>query len=342
MAGIKFALIGCGAIAESFYIPVLSRDHSICSELHLVDPNPDRLEDLGRRFRVTSTGATLDPVLGGIDAAIIATPPDTHFPLAARLLAAGHHVLCEKPFTVLPEDAETLVAQAAAAGLVVATNNFRRGLATFDRIAAITRTGELGRLRSIAWAEGVKFNWPTQSGFYFTQKGQGGLPPPGVLLDIGSHVVDLVCWWCGGAPVVAECRTDSFGGPEARARIALDCGGTEARIDLSYYQRMSNSYRLEFERGSISGVANEGYRFRIARDGAGPVTAQFPDGRIGTVELAARILARFVAATRGEGQPLVTGRDVVPSIRAISQGYRIAEPFDAHWLPHDIRCEARA
>ena len=342
MAGIKFALIGCGAIAESFYIPVLSRDHSICSELHLVDPNPDRLEDLGRRFRVTSTGATLDPVLGGIDAAIIATPPDTHFPLAARLLAAGRHVLCEKPFTVLPEDAEALVAQAAAAGLVVATNNFRRGLATFDRIAAITRMGELGRLQRIAWAEGVKFNWPTKSGFYFTQKGQGGLPPPGVLLDIGSHVVDLVCWWCGGPPVVVECRTDSFGGPEARARIVLDCGGTEARIDLSYYQRMSNSYRLEFERGSISGVANEGYRFQIARDGAGPVTAQFPDGRIGTVELAARILTRFVAATRGQGQPLVTGRDVVPSIRAIAQGYRIAEPFDAPWLPGDMLCEARA
>jgi predicted dehydrogenase len=342
MAGLKFALIGCGAIAESFYIPVLSREHSICSELHLVDPNPDRLEDLGRRFRVTSAGASLDPVLDHIDAAIIATPPDTHFPLASRLLAAGRHVLCEKPFTVLPEDAEALVAQAEAAGLVVATNNFRRGLATFDRIAAITRTGELGRLRSIAWAEGVKFNWPTRSGFYFTQTGQGGLPPPGVLLDIGSHVVDLVCWWCGGAPHVVECRTDSFGGPEARAHIVLDCGGTEARIDLSYYQRMSNSYTLEFERGSISGVANEGYRFQIARDGAGPVTAQFPDGRIGMLDLAARILARFVAATRGQGQPLVTGRDVVPSIRAIAQGYRIAEPFEAPWLPGDMLCEARA
>jgi predicted dehydrogenase len=342
MAGIKFALIGCGAIAEYFYIPVLSRDHSICSELHLVDPNPDRLEDLGRRFRVTSAGASFDPVLDRIDAAIIATPPDTHFPLAARLLAAGRHVLCEKPFTVLPEDAEALVAQADAAGLVLATNNFRRGLATFERVAEIAHAGELGRLRSIAWAEGVKFNWPTKSGFYFTQTGQGGLPPPGVLLDIGSHVVDLVCWWCGGAPRVVECRTDSFGGPEARARIVLDCGGTEARIDLSYYQRMSNSYRLDFERGAISGVANEGYRFRIARDGAAPVTAQFPDGRIGTVELAARILARFVAATRGQGQPLVTGRDVVPSIRAIAQGYRIAEPFDAPWLPGDMLCEARA
>ena len=37
-----------------------------------------------------------------------------------------------------------------------------------------------------------------------------------------------------------------------------------------------------------------------------------------------------------------TGRDVVPSIRAIAQGYRIAEPFDAPWLPGDMLCEARA
>jgi predicted dehydrogenase len=342
MAGLRFAIIGCGAIAESFYIPVLSRDHAVCSELHLVDPNPDRLEDLGRRFRVASAGASLDAVLGGIDAAIIATPPDTHGVLAARLLAAGRHVLCEKPFTVLPEDAEALVAQADAARLVIATNNFRRGLATFERIAAIAHSGELGKLRRIAWAEGVKFNWPTRSGFYFTQKGQGGLPPPGVLLDIGSHVVDLVCWWCGGLPVVAECRTDSLGGPDARARIVLDCGGTQARIDLSYYQRMSNSYTLDFERGAISGIANEGYRFRIARDGAAPVTAQFPAGRIGTFELATRILSRFVAATRGQGRPLVTGRDVLPSLHAIAEGYRIAQPFDEPWMPSDIRCEVRA
>jgi predicted dehydrogenase len=56
---------------------------------------------------------------GRIDAAIIATPPDTHFPLASRLLAAGRHVLCEKPFTVLPEDAEALVAQADVGDLRV-------------------------------------------------------------------------------------------------------------------------------------------------------------------------------------------------------------------------------
>ncbi|MBD0270539.1 MAG: Gfo/Idh/MocA family oxidoreductase [Acetobacteraceae bacterium] len=334
MTGLRFALVGCGAIAESFYLPVLSSQRSICSELYLVDTDAERLGATADRFSATGTAPRLDAVLDRIDAAVVATPHSSHFPLARALIGAGKHVYCEKPLTASPAEAEELVRAADAAKVVLTTNNWRRSEPAFQRIAEIFRRQELGRLTAATWAEGVKFNWPTKSGFYFTQQGEDGLPPPGVLLDIGSHVVDLLCWWQGGGePEVLECRTDSLGGPEARARLVLGFGGARAQIDLSYYQRMTNSYLLRFERGTVAGISNEGYRFQLSPDGAPPRTVDIRSGRAGGRAIAERMLSNFVAAANGASRPLFDGRDVVPSIRAIAQAYRAAKPFDAPWLP---------
>ncbi len=333
MAGLRFGVIGCGAISEAFYLPVLSAKRSICSELHLVDTEPRRLAAMARQFGATTTASSLNDVLDQIDAAVIATPHASHFPIASTLIAAGRHVFCEKPLTLHAADAEELVRAASAAKVVLMTNNFRRDFAAFRGIADIIRRGELGRPLAATWTEGAKFAWPTQSGFYFTQLGAGGLPPPGVLLDIGAHVVDVLCWWFGDAPHVIECRTDSFGGPEGRARLTLGFAGMRAEIDLSYYQRMANSYSLTFERGSISGVTNESYRFQLLREGARPVTVSIRSGRVDVEKHWSRMLSNFVAVVHGSDRPMITGHDVVPSIRAIEEAYRAAKPFDAPWLP---------
>jgi hypothetical protein len=45
------------------------------------------------------------------------------------------------------------------------------------------------------------------------------------------------------------------------------------------------------------------------------------------------MITNFVGAIAGTNQPIVTGRDVLPSIKAISEAYRSAQGFDAPWLP---------
>jgi len=333
LAGLKFAVVGCGAIAETYFLPVLSRRRDLCSKLWIVDPNPTRLEAMSSQFGIQATASSLDLVLDAIDAAVIATPHDTHFQLCKTLIGAGKHVLCEKPLTTTLEEAAELVAAAHHAKVMLMTNNWRRNCPALREIKRIIDAGSLGRPTAASWAEGRKFAWPTKSGFYFTQRPRNNMPPPGILLDVGSHVVDILCWWLGSDPRMVECRTDSFGGPEARAMLVLDFSGVKAQTDLSYYQKLTNIYRIRFELGCITGVSGEEHCFKLTRSGRKPQIVRVPHGRVSYLGHATQMMTNFVHAIAGATQPLVTGRDVLPSIKAISEAYRSAQGFDAPWLP---------
>ena len=274
MTRLRFGIVGCGAISEALYLPVLSKANSICSELHLLDTHPGRLAAMAGKYRAASGTTKLPELIARVDAAVIATPPLTHFPIAQALIAAGKHVFCEKPMTIRPTDAENLVQLASTSDVMLMVNHHRRGFPAMSRIREIIQSGELGRALNVAWIEGHKPAWPTQSGYYFTQRTVDGLPGTGVLLDMGAHSVDLLCWWLG-TPQVLECRTDSYGGPDARARLDLDFNGTPAQVDLGSYVRMKNTYILQFEGGTIAGQIGDTSRFELARRSARPMLAAF-------------------------------------------------------------------
>ena len=59
-----------------------------------------------------------------IDLVVIPTPNETHYPLASAALAAGKHVVVDKPFTVTADEARRLQTQAESAGRLLSRNNF--------------------------------------------------------------------------------------------------------------------------------------------------------------------------------------------------------------------------
>jgi predicted dehydrogenase len=322
----RFAVIGCGAIAEAFYLPTLTERRDLCSALWIVDANPVRLKTMSQKFQISTVAASLEHVLDQIDVGVVATPHDTHFPISMQLIAAGKHVLCEKPITSAVEEAETMVKAAERAGVMLMPNNWRRNAPASREIKRIIETGTLGPPVSAAWTEGKKFDWPTKSGFYFTQKMHSKLPPPGVLLDIGAHTVDLFCWWFGSNPEIVECKTDSFGGPEARATLLMNFAGVATRTELSYYQKLVNTYNIQFERGSIAGGIYEQH-FTLYRPGRKPEII----GK--ATDFDTEMIVNFVGAVAGRNPLLVTGHDVLPSVRAISTAYETAQRYEAPWLP---------
>jgi len=119
-----------------------------------------------------------------LDLVVIATPNDTHAPLAREALRAGRHVVVDKPFTVHLEDARELVALAGARGRVLSVFHNRRWDGDFLSLKSLVHDGALGRVvemvsRHDRWRPAVRQRWRESDG-----------PGAGLWLDLGPHLVD--------------------------------------------------------------------------------------------------------------------------------------------------------
>jgi len=119
-----------------------------------------------------------------IDLIVIATPNDTHHPLARDALLAGRHVVVDKPFTVHLADARALVTLARERGRLLSVFHNRRYDGDFLTLKALLAEGALGRIvdvesRHDRWRPGVRQRWRESAG-----------PGAGLWFDLGPHLVD--------------------------------------------------------------------------------------------------------------------------------------------------------
>jgi predicted dehydrogenase len=117
--------------------------------LALVGRDPEKTAERARLFEVSRALTSLRDALAvpGVDAVTIATPPRAHAPLALEAIAAGRHVLCEKPFTATLDEARTVLAAAEDAGVVhVLGTEFRWDAGQAGLARAVGR-GDIGEPR---------------------------------------------------------------------------------------------------------------------------------------------------------------------------------------------------
>jgi predicted dehydrogenase len=119
-----------------------------------------------------------------IDLVVIATPNDTHHPLAKAALHAGKHVVVDKPFTLTVEEAEELAALAEVRQRVLSVYQNRRFDADYLTLSRIIASGELGRL--VFFASHFDRYRPQVLKRWRDEAGPGG----GIWLDLGSHLMD--------------------------------------------------------------------------------------------------------------------------------------------------------
>ena len=121
---------------------------------------------------------------GEVEAVHILTPPDRHAALARKCLAAGLHVLVEKPVALSGDEAASVAATARAAGRHLAAGHNFLGLPAYRRLKSLVGAGKLGRISSaeITWAFPLG---PLRSGPF----GLWMLREPGNLLrELGPHL----------------------------------------------------------------------------------------------------------------------------------------------------------
>lgn len=84
-----------------------------------------------------------------VEAAVIATPAETHFILAREALLSSKHVFVEKPMTLTEKDAEELIDLAASRNLILMVGHLLQYHPAFVRLKQIASDGELGRINYI-------------------------------------------------------------------------------------------------------------------------------------------------------------------------------------------------
>ena len=315
--GMPVAMIGCGAISAA-YRQALQRVPDL-RLVAVVDADDGR-----RAAAAAATGAAgfhdLDHLLRAgpaCRAALVLTPPDTHEPLALRLLAAGLHVLCEKPLAPTASAAQRMLASARARGCRLMLDSKFRYTADVQRAHELLQQGLCGQ---VVLYENVFCAFVDMVGRWNADPARSG---GGVLIDNGCHSVDVARYLLGPiARVQAQFGRRVQDVPvEDTARVLFTSrSGALGVVDLSWslFKETSAYVRLHGDAGTIE-IGWQQSRYKRRGDAAWTV---FGNGYDKVAAFAAQ-LQDFAAAVGG-AHPVIDDDDALASVEVIDCAYRSA------------------
>ncbi len=224
LADIKVVVVGIGFIGVAHVEALRRLGVDVAG---VVGSSPGRARDKAARANLPMVYDDLDAVLAddSVDVVHVASPNDVHAAQARAALAAGKHVVCEKPLGVDSGETGAMVDAAEASGLVNAVCYNIRFYPSCHQAAAMVATGEIGEPRFVSGA--YLQDWlllPTDWNWRLEPQRAGELR---AVADIGSHWLDLAKFITGKrvVEVMAELHTlvpvrrhpagpvESFAGP---------------------------------------------------------------------------------------------------------------------------------
>lgn len=264
---LRVAVIGCGAITQGYHLPVLA-GHEGVRLAALVDRDVARARELAALYGVpTVLGDASELTAELVDGAIVATPPFHHASCCIDLAKKGIHVLVEKPMAITAADGRAMVQAARQAGVVLTAGYFRRLFPAVRLLRAAMDAEALGRVIGFDAEEGGEYTWGLAT-LSNLRKDQGGGGP---LMDIGSHVLDVLLYLFPGAYEVIEYRDNSLGGIEtdclARLRLSGQGGAVEGRVELSRTRALRSTLRVLCERGTLELRTGEHLKLSVLPEG---------------------------------------------------------------------------
>ncbi len=196
----------------------------------LVGRDAARTADAAREFGALAASTDWREVVerSDIDVVDICTPGDTHAEITLAALAAGKHVLCEKPLANSVADAERMVAAAAAAPNLVAMCGFSyRRTPALSLARELIAAGRLGEIRHVR-AQYLQ-DWLSDPDAPFTWRLDRERAGSGALGDIGAHSIDTAQWLTGEpiTAVSAITRTFVTDRPELTEQVGLGGRATD-------------------------------------------------------------------------------------------------------------------
>jgi UDP-N-acetyl-2-amino-2-deoxyglucuronate dehydrogenase len=322
-AGHGFGIIGAGVIAA-----VHAEAIGMVPGARLVavtDVVPESAKELAGRFGCAAE-PNLDALLAraDIDVVSICVPSGLHAEVGTQAVAAGKHLVIEKPIDVTLEAADRLIEAARAAGVVMTVISQHRFDTGLDELRRLLDSGALGTLL----LGDASTKWYRTQGYYDSAAWRGTWAMDGgSLMNQGVHYVDLLRWCMGPVTeVTAVCATQAHKVEVEDTALAIVrfASGALGTIVSSTAVYPGFSQRLEIT-GTEGTVVVEDGRIVLRALRSGPAGPGEPDGPAepgepggpaepGTAPAAA-------AAARPAGiDPASHAAQIADLLRAIDQG----------------------
>jgi predicted dehydrogenase len=299
---LRIGIIGCGAIAQIAYLPILNRLRGV-RVVALCDNDAAKARALAQRFEVSDFFTDIDELLEGasLDAVIVSTPNHLHEPHILSALRANTDVLGEQPLALSPRGIERIIAAAARTGrkvMAAAPHRFRTDV---QALAGFLHGGELGTVVGIR--AGAYYRRGSVEGWRTRRAEAGG----GAFLEYGYTLLDLALWLANfPAPERVSAhsvRQHGASGVEDTMVALLTCaGGLACTLNVTW------SYVGERDRWAFEVLASDGSArlgpLRVVKELAGRARDVTPAGGATRdtplVQSHRAMLAHFAAVVRGD------------------------------------------
>lgn len=263
---VQLGVVGLGWLGESLIKDaVASPDVSVVAVQDLL---AERAHVLARHYAVPWSSGSFDDLLAlpEVEAVLICTPNALHPVQARAALAAGKHVLVQKPLALRCQDAEATLADAARFERVLFVDYTYRFLETMRALRQRLPSGV--PVRGVRAAFHNIYGPGADKRWFFAPDLSGG----GALTDLGVHLLDLSLWLLAPSQVHMTSVSTSGDGPvETSARLDLDADGTPVRIEVSWNAPLVEteiSFELQLESTTLrwENVDGSFFHFRTRVD----------------------------------------------------------------------------
>ncbi len=191
------AIIGCGRIACGAHLPALSKIEGVRIK-YACDIIEKKAVAAKEKFPIIENVITdykealADPE---VEAVFVLTPNYAHYTITMDALAAGKHVMCEKPVTVNYKLSCEMAEAANKHGKILNIGVCNRYNKSVELLEEMNRRGEFGNIYHVCCSFRAFRSIPGLGGAFTTKSQSGG----GVLIDWGVHYLDLILYILGGA-----------------------------------------------------------------------------------------------------------------------------------------------
>jgi predicted dehydrogenase len=260
---LKAGILGCGPIAQFAHFESCQKARNV--DLHAIcDVAEDLVERMAGYYRPAKTYLDYDKMLADpeLEAVIVATSDAFHIEASKRALAAGKHVLCEKPIGVSVEEVESLAAAVTASGKVLQVGHMKRFDPGLEAARDFVRD-EIGELLALkAWYCDSTHRYTMTDAVQPLPILSGGAKKPAgnpkadlrryFMLAHGSHLVDTARFLAGDLVEVNARLTEKFGAYCWFVDVAF-ANGAAGHLDLTVAVRMDwhEGLQLYGEHGSV-------------------------------------------------------------------------------------------